>query len=194
MNIISYLFDYNEFSFIKNTAEEEQIKRVLNIFIDSFPEDISLDTVLYYQILDLIKFVLNFKDNYSKNILLFARAKFKEFSLNDVYLFDFDKSIKQEVKNIFEFLNNLNLSVDDIVFEYKKPYQLNLLLNIIQEYNIEKFDNYLIDIFNKNEISCEFQARIAEILKSHNKVNLIDKNIIDKIENYNVKALILSYI
>ena len=193
--IVSYIFDYNDFETVKNKLDEEEIKRILNIFSDAYPEDIGLDTVLYYQISDLIKLVSSFNDNYSKNILLILKAKFAEFSSNDVYLFDFDKSFKQEVKNIFEFLKNLKLSTDETVFEYnkEKPYQFNLLLDVIQEYDIKKFDGNLMEIFNKNEAGCEFLARIAEILKSHDKINSVDKNVVEKMENQNAKALILSY-
>lgn len=195
-NIVSTLLDYNDFNSIKNAAEKEEIKRILHILIENYPENISLDTVLYYQALDYIKAVSEFDDNYSKNILLLAKAKFQEFSSKDIYSFDFDKAIKQEIKNISGFLDNLNLTKDEIIFEYnsEKSYQFNVLLDVIQEYKIEKFDNDLAQTFNKEKINYEFLARIAEILQSHNKIHALDKNVIENIENYNVKTLILSYL
>ena len=91
-------------------------------------------------------------------------------------------------------MNNLEVTLDDVVFEYnpQNPHQFNLLLDIIKEYNIEKFDVELIEVFAN--VNCELKARIAEILKSHNKIHHIDKNLIENIENENVKALILSYL
>lgn len=194
--IVSILLDYNDFNSIVSSAEKKEIKRILHILIENYPENISLDTVLYYQIMDFVKLVSDFSDNYSKNILLLAKAKFQEFNSKDVYSFDFDKTIKQEIKNISDFLDNLDLSSSEIVFEYnsEKPYEFNVLLDVIQEYNLEKFDNDLIQIFNNEKIKYEFLARIAEILKSHNKIYSLDKNIIENIENYNVKTLILSYL
>ena len=190
------MLDYNDFNSIVSSAEKKEIKRILHILIENYPENISLDTVLYYQIMDFVKLVSDFSDNYSKNILLLAKAKFQEFNSKDVYSFDFDKTIKQEIKNISDFLDNLDLSSSEIVFEYnsEKPYEFNVLLDVIQEYNLEKFDDDLIQIFNNEKIKYEFLARIAEILKSHNKIYSLDKNIIENIENYNVKTLILSYL
>ncbi|MBR6298704.1 MAG: hypothetical protein IKR34_05615, partial [Candidatus Gastranaerophilales bacterium] len=173
-----------------------EIKRIADTIIEGYPENISLDTVLYYQFMDLIKHIKNFNDNYSKNILLLSKIKFEEFNSKDVYSFDFDKSVKQEIKDIGEFLNGLSVSIDDIVFEYdkEKPYRFNILLNVIQEYNLNNFDEDLIKTFNNSDLKCEFMARIAEILKEHNKINKIDKSVVDNINNYNVKALILSYL
>ena len=195
-NIISILLDYNDFDSLKNSLEEEEIKRIADTIIEGYPENISLDTVLYYQFMDLIKYIKNFNDNYSKNILLLSKIKFEEFNSKDVYSFDFDKSVKQEIKDIGEFLNGLSVSIDDIVFEYdkEKPYRFNILLNVIQEYNLNNFDEDLIKTFNNSDLKCEFMARIAEILKEHNKINKIDKNVVENINNYNVKALILSYL
>ena len=93
-------------------------------------------------------------------------------------------------------MNGLSVSIDDVVFEYdkEKPYRFNILLNVIQEYNLNNFDEDLIKTFNNSDLKCEFMARIAEILKEHNKINKIDKNVVENINNYNVKALILSYL
>lgn len=195
-HIISLLLNYNDFNSIKNAVSIEEIKRILNILIENYPENISLDTILYYQIYDFIKLISEFKDSYSKNILLYSKAKFEEFLINDIYTFDFDKSIKQEIKNIFEFLNSLDLKVDDVIFGYnfEKTYQFNLLLDIIEEYNIKKFDNDLVKIFNNNDIEYDYLARIAAILKSHGKLKLINNDVVQKIENENVKGLILSYL
>lgn len=193
-HIVSILLNYNDFDSLKNKTSKENLKKIFQILIENYPENISLDTVLYYQILDFIKLVSLENDNYSKNLLLFAKGKFSEFNSNDIYTFDFDKSTKNEIKNISKFLENSDFTFNDVVFEYnnKNPHQFSLLLYIIKEYNIEKFDENLIEIFEK--VNCEFKAQIAEILKSHNKINELDKNLIENIENENVKALILSYL
>ncbi len=193
-HIVSILLNYNDFDSLKNKTSKENLKKIFQILIENYPENISLDTVLYYQILDFIKLISLENDNYSKNLLLFAKGKFSEFNSNDIYTFDFDKSTKNEIKNISKFLENSDFTFNDVVFEYnnKNPHQFSLLLYIIKEYNIEKFDENLIEIFGK--VNCEFKAQIAEILKSHNKINELDKNLIENIENENVKALILSYL
>lgn len=193
-HIVSILLNYNDFDSLKNRTSKENLKKIFQILIENYPENISLDTVLYYQILDFIKLISLENDNYSKNLLLFAKGKFSEFNSNDIYTFDFDKSTKNEIKNISKFLENSEFTFNDVVFEYnsENPHQFSLLLYIIKEYNIEKFDENLIEIFGK--VNCEFKAQIAEILKSHNKINELDKNLIENIENENVKALILSYL
>ncbi len=193
-NIVPILLNFNDFNSLKNKTSKENLKRVFHILIENYPENITLDTVLYYQVLDFIKLISSENDNYSKLLLLFAKAKFDEFSSNDIYSFDFDKTTKNEIKNISEFLDNLEFTIDDVVFEYndEKPYQFSLLLDIIKEYNIEKFDCELVCIFEK--VNCELKAKIAEILKSHNKINELDKTLIENIENENVKALIMSYL
>ena len=193
-NIVPILLNFNDFDSLKNKTSKENIKRIFHILIENYPENIALDTILYYQILDFIKLILLENDNYSKTLLLFAKAKFDEFDSNDIYSFDFDKSIKNEIKNISEFLNNSEFTINDVVFEYndEKPYQFSLLLDIIKEYNLENFDCDLVYIFEK--VNCISKAKIAEILKSHNKINQLDKNLIENIENENVKALIMSYL
>ena len=193
-NIVPILLNFNDFDSLKNKTSKENIKRIFHILIENYPENIALDTILYYQILDFIKLILLENDNYSKTLLLFAKAKFDEFNSNDIYSFDFDKSIKNEIKNISEFLNNSEFTINDVVFEYndEKPYQFSLLLDIIKEYNLENFDCDLVHIFEK--VNCISKAKIAEILKSHNKINQLDKNLIENIENENVKALIMSYL
>jgi hypothetical protein len=143
-----------------------------------------------------MKLVYSFNNQYSKNILLIAKQKFGEFSSNDIYTFDFDKNVKTEIKNILNYLNSLNLSVNEIKQElaaFEDNYRYAIVLDVVREYQLNNFAIDISKLINDNKLTDEQKASSALVLKELNSINLIDKNIIEKIENENIKALIKSY-
>ena len=77
----------------------------MQVIIEEYPEEIALDTCYYWNLIEFIKLVHAFNNQYSRNILLIAKQKFDEFSKNDVYTFDFDRNIKNEIKSISDYLS-----------------------------------------------------------------------------------------
>lgn len=187
-NIITNILDLNEINYLKNILDEKTLIRIFQIIIEEYPEDLPLDTCYYWNLIDFIKLIYSFDNNYAKNILILAREKFTEFSENDIYTFDFDKNIKAEIKSISQSLNALKLNFD--VQNFKNEYELNLILEIIKELKLIDYSDYLANLFA--EVQDEKKAQIALILKEFNKINLINKDILKTIQNENIKALIES--
>lgn len=195
-NIISNILDFCDLDFLKSFVDEHNLSKMLNVIIDEYPEEIALDTVFYWNILDFIKLVYSYKNQYSQNILLIAKKKFIEFSQNDVYTFDLDKNIKNEIKNIEHYLNSIELSFENLENElenYQDNYKFSAALNVIREYNLKNYSNKIIDLFNGNLLNCKQMANSALVLKELNEINSLDKNIIEQIKDENIKVLIKSY-
>ena len=189
-NIITNILDCNEIDYLKNILDKKTLIKIFQTIIEEYPEDLSLDTCYYWNLTEFIKLIYSFNCSYSKNILILAREKFKEFSENDIYTFDFDKNAKQEIKNIYNLLNSFKLNFD--LKNYENEFELNVILEVIEELKLEQHVEFLVNLFAK--VNDEKKAQIALILKGFNKLNLIDVKIVDKIENKNVKALIESYL
>lgn len=190
INIISNILDFNEIEYLKKISDEKTLIRIFQLIIEEYPEDLSLDTTYYWNLVEFIKIIYLFNSNYSKNVLILAREKFKEFSENDIYTFDFDKNVKAEVKNISKLLNSFDLNFR--VENFEDEYELNLILEVIQELKLEEYSNFLVNLFNK--VNDEKKAQIALILKEFDKIRLINLEEIQKIKNENIKALVESYI
>ena len=134
-----------------------EIVKIFNILVDSYPENINLDTIEYYQIFDYVKFIENIKTQYAYNVLMFARIKFEEFLNNESYLFDLDKNSKELLGKIERYLNNLNLnfSAMDKELENSKniPIRFDCALFVIKELKLEKNLDKLIELINTNSLN-----------------------------------------
>lgn len=188
INIITNILDFNEINYLKNILDKKALTRIFQLIIEQYPEELSLDTSYYWNLADFIKLIYSFNSAYSKNALILAKEKFKEFSENDIYTFDFDKNIKQEIKNIAKLLKSLELN---FTIEFEDDCELNIILEIIKELKLEEYCSFLINLFNK--ANDEKKAQIALILKEFNRINLINFDCIKNIQNENIKALIQSY-
>ena len=196
INILSNILDFNDIDYLKNILNKETLAKILQVIIEEYPEEISLDTCYYWNLIELIKLVYNFNNQYSKNILLIAKQKFNEFSTNDIYTFDFDKNIKTEIKNIANYLNSLALTTDEIENElnsFENTFHYNIALEVIKEYKLEKYSKNIADLINNKKLNNEQNASSALVLKELNSIDLINKEIIENITNENIKALIKSY-
>lgn len=196
-NIISNLLDFNELSSLQKTLDNETLTKIFITIINAYPEDITLDTIGFYQIKDFINLIYANKNQFAINSLLMAKAKFSEFNENDIYSFDLDKNLKEELKNISKLLNSLNLPFDNLKEElenYSNKESFDCALDVILEYKLKDYSSNLAEIFNKKELNLIFYPKIAQILKEFNSINLLDLNIIEKIEDENIKALIKSYL
>lgn len=196
-NIISTLFDFNDLNFIKTIINENTLTRVFSALIEGYPEDISLNTVIYYQIYDFINILEKFNNQYAKNLLLLAKKKFEEYTNNDIYLFDLDKNTKDELKRILDKLNSIEMSFDleeELKLYNEKPYRFLCALEVIKEYKLKDFAHILSELFNKQFLKEEFMANVMETLKEIESVNSINLENVDNISNLNIKALVKSYL
>ena len=193
--IISYLFDYNSFFEIKNALDENQLLKIFNVFYENMPEIINLDSLISYDFLDFIKTLEKIKNQYSTNLLFLTSKKFDEFS-DDIYTFDMDKNTKNELFNIKKYLNNLVFDFsslkDELNFKDDKQ-RFQIALEVIEKNNFNEFDETLADFVNNNSVENELVALICALFKKKDKLDSINKDNIEKIEDKNIKELILSY-
>ena len=135
----------------------------------------------------------NYNNQFANNVLFIAKIKFDEYSSSDIYSFDLDKDTKNELKNIAKFLDDLNLSFENILDEFEKDnIRKSLALDVIKELKMDDASEFLAELINNNKLPLDLCAKAAIILKEFNKTSLIDKEAIDKIQNENTKALIES--
>lgn len=192
-NIIVSLFDFYDYDKLTKVLSENEIIEVFSVLIQNYPENINLNTIIYYQIYDYIKLISNYNNQFANNVLFIAKIKFDEYSSSDIYSFDLDKDTKNELKNIANFLDDLNLSFENILDEFEKDnIRKSLALDVIKELKMDDTLEFLAELINNNKLPLDLCAKAAIILKEFNKTSLIDKEAIDKIQNENTKALIES--
>ena len=193
VQIIANLLDYNDFDSLKN-LEQNKVIQIFSALIEGYPEDIGLETTGYYRILDFIKLISSYNNQYSTNALILAREKFDEFSQNDIYSFDLDKNLKCELSEISKYLKSLNLNSDNLqdeLLHYNTP-RYELALNVIAELKLKDYAKLLAD--NLFKIDDTLRAKTVLILKDLNALDFVSKDILGDIQNENVKMLVQSCI
>lgn len=188
INVITNILDFNEINYLKNILDKKTMVQIFQLIIEEYPEDLSLDSCYYWNLAEFIKLIYSFDCQYSKNVLILACEKFKEFSENDIYTFDFDKNVKSEIKKIANLLKSFELNFG---CEYKDEFELNLILEIIQELKLSQYCDFLINLFNNFED--EKKAQVAIVLKELNKIELLDFEAVNQIKNENIRELIRSF-
>jgi len=127
-----------------------------------------------------------------------AKAKFNEFNNNDIYSFDLDKNLKQELKKITNYLNNLDLPTDKMereLEEYKNDLmRINCALEVIKEYKLSSLSEKLAGLLNNRSFSNQTSAKVIFILKTLGATGLIQRKVIEEITDPNIKALVESYL
>ena len=194
-NIISNLLDFNDFKTLENIFKEDSIARIFGVLIENYPENISLNTIIYYQISDFIKYLSKFENQYIKNLLALAKLNFQEYCDNDIYSFDLDKDTKLELKNICAFLNSLDFNFDNIEQEFnniEQAYRFEIALKIVNEYKLKNKVQILANKINENELPVNLITATMQVLKNLGAVQLVNKKIIENIKDENIKAFIES--
>lgn len=196
--IIAALLDYNSFDSIKKALNSDEIVKIFNILIDSYPEDTSLDTIEFYQVYDYIKFIQDIKTQYAYNVLSLTKIKFEEFLNNESYLFDLDKNSKELLTKIVSHLQSLSLSymkLDKELDEAKNtPYRFDCALSIIKEFNLADSSNKLVELINTNSLKPSYIAKSVSVLSQLNMADSVNELVIEQIQDSNIKALIESYL
>lgn len=194
-NILSKILDNNDINYLKNILDEKTLIRIFKAILDEYPEEIGLDSVYYWNLADFIKIIYNFKNQYANNVLMIAKQKFEEFSKNDIYTFDFDKNVKNEVRNISSLLDSLDLddSLVECELNCEDEYQINTAIEAIKECRLSRCKEILAKFINEGKLNYRQSADAAFALKELGASDLISQESIEKIENENIKALIKSY-
>lgn len=190
-----------------------KIKEALYIFdniLSAYPEEISLETVLDFNILEFVKClykILNTDTKYSKDInssyikriILKAKYKFNLISKEDIYTFDLSRDVKKEIINISEYINALDIPLFDGLEEEFQTSDINdkekilEALDVVLNFGKTEFSDKIASTI----LNTEFEDVVSEgvkILKTFGKLNLIQKDeILNKIKNKHLKAITESY-
>ena len=195
-NIILSVFEFCDFYSLKTLCDSETLAKIFSIIIEALPEDITLQNIEFLSIFDFIKELEHNSSQYVQNLLILAKTKFKEFSSNDIYQFDLDKNTKDELKNISNYLNSKNYGTNNEIEELKSgdSSKIRIALEVIQELNLEKYYIEIAHLINSNSFNTTLCAQGVMILKEKGKCDLIDKSILDNIQDENLKAFIESYL
>ncbi len=173
---------------------------IFDIILDSYPEEISLETVVDFEILNFIKYLSDYlknnDDTYTKRVLLKAKYKFNLFSKEDIYTFDLAKHAKKEVFNISNFINNIGIDLfhhfEEELYSDKRERVLEAL-NVILNFGRSDFSS---DV-SKLASTTAYEDVISEsirVLKTFGQLNLVNKDeILHKIKNENLRIMTESY-
>lgn len=207
---ILYLTGFYELS------KADKLDKALEIFdtiLSGYPEEISLETVLDFEIPDFVKYLvsilntgkdvagktlenMNIAPAYIKRILLKAKYKFNLISREDIYTFDLSKNAKKEIISISEYINSLNLNFfEGLEEEFSVPNKERILeaFDVVLNFGKTNFSEKIAETILKTQ----FEDVISEgtkVLKTFGKLSLLEKDcILDKIKNENLKTLTESY-
>ncbi len=195
---ILYLKSFDEI--IKDGAQDKAAK-IFDIILSAYPEEISLDTVFDFEIFEFVKFLSNeitvgiLPESYIKRLLLKTKYKFNLISREDIYTFDLNKDVKKEINLISEFLNTLQIDLfQGFEEEFKTEDKERVLeaFDTVLNFGKKEFSLNIANIVNATEHE-DVIAEGIKILKVFDGLSQIKKDeILNKIENENIKAIVLS--
>lgn len=174
----------------------EDLKNFLPILLDeiivAMPEQMGINTLWNINFVEILEKHLNISDSHTQRILADLK-NILNYTLDDnTYTFDLNKDELNEIKNISSKLNNLVFDFEKIKQELQENKTRKIrTLNTLATCKIdckEEVTN-LVNLTNDTEIMCE----CAKCAKECGFVDLLNKELADKIENENAKALFLSY-
>lgn len=201
-NIASEIPYLENFIELLNTEEfKSNAILAINYIINGLGEIILLGQLFDFQLFEVLYKLIELqaleKTSETAVVLLNAKLKFEQLTENDEYIFDEDKTIKAEV---YEIKNLLNSQSEEYWNEQKKLFQNELredsdfifsALELIQELNLSNSLDRLKLLLDKSNQTIILKT--IEVIKSLNKLDEIDKNIIlEKISDENIRLIIQS--
>ena len=195
---ISYLQSFLEFL---DTNFKYDTVLALNHIINGLGEIVSLSQVFDFQLFEVLEKLIDVQreENCGKIavVLLNAKLKFEQLTENDEYVFDEAKNIKEEIYAIRDFLNSVAPEfwvIQKSIFQQELKRGSDFVffaLELAQELNLpEILDRVKLLLESSNQT---LVLRAVEVLKSINKLDEVDKNVIlAKISDNNIKAIIES--
>ena len=195
---ISYLQSFLEFL---DTNFKYDTVLALNHIINGLGEIVSLSQVFDFQLFEVLEKLIDVQreENCGKIavVLLNAKLKFEQLTENDEYVFDEAKNIKEEIYAIRDFLNSVAPEfwvIQKSIFQQELKRGSDFVffaLELAQELNLPEISDrvkLLLESSNQTLV-----LRAVEVLKSINKLDEVDKNVIlSKISDNNIKAIIES--
>lgn len=200
-NIASEIPYIKSFMELLDTEYVDDAILAINNIINGIGEIILLGQLFDFQLFELLeRGITEAKNQFNgkmATVLLSAKLKFEQLTENEEYIFDEDKTTKEEV---YEIKNLLNFQPDEFWNEQKKLFQNELnensefvffALELVQELNlIETFDK-LKELLNSSNQTLILKT--VEVVKSLNKLNEIEQSsVLEKISDENIKLIIQS--
>lgn len=196
---VSNILYLTNFSKLIETNKEYALK-IFDILLGAYPEEISLDTIIDFEVFNFIKYLMGEikkEDNsYIKRLLLKAKYKFNLISREDIYTFDLNKQIKKEISSISNFINTSDIDLfkglENELYSNDKDRILETF-DVILNFGKTDFAQKIAEIIKLSAFE-DIVAEGIKVLKIFGKLDIINKDeIIDKIQNQNLKALVISY-
>ena len=157
------------------------------LIINAIPEIISPSAVCSYDLKTAFEYILSKElESASAVVLRLAKDKFEELVSNEEYLFDSDKSTKDEIKSINNLLSPLNLSKLNS-YLYDELYEESDFVFFALDYadEIEELET-LLESKNQTLI-----LKVLTMLKEKGSLNPKHKEIaLNNITNADIKTII----
>lgn len=177
----------------------------INYIISGLGEIVMLGQLFDFQLFEVLDKLISTQNQEKSSkiatLLLNAKLKLEQLTENEEYIFDEDKSIKQEVHEIKNLLSSQSKEFWD---EQTKFFQNELdensefvfsALELVQELNLsEAFDKLKSLLTSENQTNGQTVIlKTVEVLKSLNKLNEVDKSaVLEKISDANIRMIIES--
>lgn len=171
----------------------------INYIINGLGEILELSQIFNFQLFEVLERLINEQNNEGSIALtlVHAKNKFEQLTENDEYIFDEDKTVKEEV---YEIKNMLNFQDETFWNEQKTLLQNELnensdfvfsALEIVHELHLAESIGRLQTLLNSSNQT--ILLKTVEVIKSLNKLSEIDQNkVLEKISDENIKLIIQS--
>lgn len=196
-NIVSEIPYLKSFMALLHSNKNDTILAI-NYIIGGLGEIIPLSQLFDFQLFELLEHFIK-ENNNSKiaAVLLSAKQKFEQLTENDEYIFDEDKSIKEEVYAIKDLLNSQS---NEFWQAQKKHFQdeinpesafIFFALELVQELELTESLERLKLLLNSSNQTLILKT--VEVIKTLKKLDEINKDkILEKISDENIKLIIQS--
>ena len=94
------------------------------------------------------------------------------------------------MNNIVKYLYLIEFNFEKNHVNYSNEDEVETSFQIVKEYELIHFTDKMAEIFNNKAVCEKNLALIAEIVSEFNMLQKLDKNILETLENANIKYLI----
>lgn len=198
-NIASEIPYLQSFMELLDSDYKEDTILAINHIINGLGEILPLSQIFDFQLFEIFDKLITSNEKNSKFalVLLNAKLKFDQLTENDEYMFDEDKNTKQEIQEVKNLLNSQTKEIEEeqiSLFQSEIDENSAFLfsaLEIVQEINLVQSTEKLKTLLNSNNQTAILKT--VEVIKSLNKINEIDKNVVlEKITDENIKQILIS--
>ena len=185
------LYKYN-LEELKNTLNKDEILKLYNEIISSYPEDIGLETIFDFNLLNFTKEYFTDKNSLANRVIADLKNVISLINADNIYTYDLNKNCINNIKKIDEVLEKYKPDaniISDELFQTQKRAQraINTLIALGDTSCCEKIEK-LYTTTNDPLLLCEC-ARAAKNLG----FKLEKETGLDKISDKNALELFKSY-